>query len=258
MHRTTMKLTFIKRLLFAFLFCCFLSPLAKAADLEEVVYLKNGSIIHGIIVEQVPNQSIKIQTKDGNLFVFNMDEIQKITKEAPASYTPSFLSSDDEYGWNTGVRYRGFVGDSFIFDLDGYYEDYQEYIYTSHGVQINPYLYVGAGLGLKYWTYWEEVSIPVFANVRGELHKLFRKNVSPYIDVKIGYNALHNAGFYFSPELGCHFYFGHSKCGLSVGLTYDLQKTNVSDYYYSYYSGYHYYDYSEILSGLGISVAFDF
>ena len=237
-----MKFTVIKKLLLTFIFCCVLSPRANAEELEEVVYLKNGSIIHGIIIEQVPNQSLKIQTKDGNLFVITLDEIQKITKEAPVSYSPSFLNSDDEYGWNTGMRYRGFVGNSFIFALDSYHDDYQEFVFTSHGVQINPYLYVGAGLGLKYWTYWEEVSIPVFANIRGELHKLFQKNVSPYADVKMGYNILTNAGFYFSPEIGCHFYFGHSKCGLSVGLNYDLQ-----GYYFE-----------EILSGLGISVAFDF
>lgn len=29
---------------------------------EDVVYLKNGSIIHGIIVEQIPNESIKIES----------------------------------------------------------------------------------------------------------------------------------------------------------------------------------------------------
>jgi hypothetical protein len=43
--------------------------------------LKNGSIIRGMIIEQVPNQSIKIQTKDRNVFVFKYDEIEKMTKE---------------------------------------------------------------------------------------------------------------------------------------------------------------------------------
>lgn len=47
----------------------------------EVVYLKNGSIIKGIIVEQVPGESLKIQTADGSLFVFKMDEVLKTTKE---------------------------------------------------------------------------------------------------------------------------------------------------------------------------------
>ena len=48
---------------------------------EEVIYLKNGSVIRGIIVEQVPNQSLKIQTKDKNIFVFNFEEIEKISKD---------------------------------------------------------------------------------------------------------------------------------------------------------------------------------
>ena len=48
---------------------------------EDVVYLKNGSVIHGVIIEQVPNQTIKIQIKDKSVFVYSMDEIEKITKE---------------------------------------------------------------------------------------------------------------------------------------------------------------------------------
>jgi len=49
--------------------------------LQDVVYLKNGSIIHGTIIEQVLNKSIKIQTKDGNIFVYNFEEVEKITKD---------------------------------------------------------------------------------------------------------------------------------------------------------------------------------
>ena len=50
------------------------------ANYEDVVYLKNGSIMHGIIIEQIPNQSIKIQTKDCNVFVYKLDDVQKMTK----------------------------------------------------------------------------------------------------------------------------------------------------------------------------------
>ncbi len=50
--------------------------------LDEVVYLKNGSVIRGIIIEQIPNQTLKIQTKNGSVFVYNFSEVQKITKEA--------------------------------------------------------------------------------------------------------------------------------------------------------------------------------
>jgi len=51
------------------------------SDLIDVVYLKNGSIIKGIITEQVPGTAVKIQTADGSLFVFEYDEITKMTRE---------------------------------------------------------------------------------------------------------------------------------------------------------------------------------
>nr|MBS9774853.1 hypothetical protein [Tenacibaculum sp.] len=48
---------------------------------RDVVYLKNGSIIKGYIIEQVPNKTMTIQTIDGSTFVYPIDEIKKITKE---------------------------------------------------------------------------------------------------------------------------------------------------------------------------------
>jgi len=52
------------------------------SEMQDVVYLKNGSIIKGMIIEQIPGVSIKIQTKDGSVFVYNIDEISKMTKES--------------------------------------------------------------------------------------------------------------------------------------------------------------------------------
>ena len=48
-------------------------------NMEDVVYLKNGSIIRGMITEMIPNQSVKIKS-DRNVFVYKMDEIEKMTK----------------------------------------------------------------------------------------------------------------------------------------------------------------------------------
>lgn len=47
----------------------------------DVVYLKNESVIKGMIIEQIPNVSLKIQTRDGSVFVYKMDEVLKMTKE---------------------------------------------------------------------------------------------------------------------------------------------------------------------------------
>lgn len=47
----------------------------------DVLYLKNGSVIRGVIIEQEPNVQIKIKTNDGSIFVYKMEEVEKITKE---------------------------------------------------------------------------------------------------------------------------------------------------------------------------------
>ena len=61
----------------------------------EVVYLKNGGRIKGTVIEQVPGESLKIMTSDESIFVFRMDEVERIVKEEvqparqngnPASY----------------------------------------------------------------------------------------------------------------------------------------------------------------------------
>lgn len=48
---------------------------------QVVVRLKNGSVIKGSLIEHIPGTSIKIQTKDGNLFVFKIDEVELISRE---------------------------------------------------------------------------------------------------------------------------------------------------------------------------------
>ena len=73
------------------------------SDYQDVVYLKNGSIIRGMIIEQVPNQSLKIQTADGSVFVYEMDEVEKITKEeAIEQKGKSKSTSPTKKGTNSG------------------------------------------------------------------------------------------------------------------------------------------------------------
>ncbi len=54
---------------------------AFAQQMEDVVHLKNGGLIRGTIIEQIPGESLKIQTRDGNIFVYMMDEIAKMSKK---------------------------------------------------------------------------------------------------------------------------------------------------------------------------------
>jgi len=50
-------------------------------EFQETIYLKNGSIIKGSIIEQVIDDYVKVRMKDGNVLVYKMTEVEKITKE---------------------------------------------------------------------------------------------------------------------------------------------------------------------------------
>ena len=80
-----------------------------AATYQDVVYLKNGSIIKGMITEQVPNESLKIETKDGNVFVFKMSEVAKMTKEKVAEEETPAAKSKPEKNFALLINPLGFI-----------------------------------------------------------------------------------------------------------------------------------------------------
>lgn len=64
------------------------------SNYQDVLYLKNGSIIRGVIIEKIPTKSIKIETADGNVFVYQMDEIEGFTKERYKNRSGSYLNKN--------------------------------------------------------------------------------------------------------------------------------------------------------------------
>ena len=79
-----------------------LATIVFSQETQDVVYLKNDSIIRGIIIEQVPNEQIKIKINNGSVFICKFSEIIKITKEVEEINL-------DEYGgkFSTGVAIGG-------------------------------------------------------------------------------------------------------------------------------------------------------
>ena len=74
---------------------------AFAQQMEDVVHLKNGGLIRGTIIEQVPGESLKVQTRDGNIFVYTMDEIAKISK-GPVMRMPGQIGAKKKNPWIAG------------------------------------------------------------------------------------------------------------------------------------------------------------
>lgn len=76
----------MKQLVILLVLFCF--GLANAQQQKDVLYLKNGSIIKGTITEMDPSSGLKIKTSDGSLFVFSMDEVEKMEKETVEETAP--------------------------------------------------------------------------------------------------------------------------------------------------------------------------
>ena len=122
----------MKRLIFVICAILCSSLFVSAKDFREVVYLKNGSIIKGIILEQIPNETIKIETSDGSVWVFQMSEVLKITKEFSSRNSTMRMNRHGERDEFKTNGYKGFVDVGGAFGV-GTYGDGLVSVSSTHG-----------------------------------------------------------------------------------------------------------------------------
>ena len=239
-----------KLVLFLLLAVCSVS--AMVGRVQEVVYLKNGSVIRGTIIEQVPNVSLKIQTNDGNIFAYKMSEVAKITKEETSSNrihssSSSLLSSFELDGRGPEIGYRGFVDLGCTIGI-GKLCEWRIELNTVHGYQFMPYLFAGLGVGVHYY-FNPAVSVPIFADIRSDI---LNNSISPFVEMRVGYSPFKAKGFYFNPSLGCRFTMrGINAINTSIG--YSMLR---SDYEFASYG--YYYSEKATLGGFNIRVGLEF
>ena len=229
-----------------------ISTYVAAQNYTEVVYLKNGSIIKGVIIEQVPNVSLKIKTGDGSLIICQMNEVEKIIKEE--RYTRDYRTDIDnrKAARNTLKGYKGFVDFGYIADLSDYDANKVE-ISTSHGYQFNNYFYLGGGVAADFYTDVDLIAVPIFVDFRANF---INKKVTPFADIKTGYSVGDVEGAYVSTGIGVRFSLKGKKA-INLKLEYNYQQHNDHGDY-SYNNNYYSYDYDYDLEGLGFKVGFEF
>jgi len=221
----------MKTLKLIFVFALLMHIPAIAQSYQENVYLKNGSIIKGVVLEQVPNKSIKVQTSDGSIYVYKMSEVEKITKDLQEtneskpnkvkskdsrSSVPAFLKGDN--GLKKG--YRKFIDAGVSLNSDNHHD--AVFVETTHGFQLNKVLFVGVGIGFHY--YWDDsyyiyephsyspiddkykvYIVPLFADVRFDF---MNNRLSPFVDIRGGYSIIENGeaeGAFFSVGPGVRY-----------------------------------------------------
>lgn len=231
----------MRKIYVVLLMCCCLVGASAQQVLEEVVYTKNGSVVRGIITEMKPNESLKIETADGNVFVFAMRDVEKITKE-PVWGAPRRPQHSHHGGMMSPPApcerrgYRGLVEAGVAAGIGDYNLTRLE-VNTSHGYQFNPYLFVGGGLGMHFYFDASEALIPVFADCRVNV---LPGRISPYVDFKLGYSfgvsdGLYGAGLFLSPGIGARFELADRGHAIRAGLGFSMQQATALHYGYYYY-----------------------
>jgi len=172
---------------------------------EDVVYLKNGGVIRGVIVEQVPGETLKIKTRDGNVFVYAFDEVEKLTREEvnefgmAVQYVPkksggtAFILSllitgggqfyNGETGKGVAMLGMGIVGIALVISgtestNDGYSYESSE---SEGQVTLGAMLWLGAAL-------WSVIDAPISSariNRENGFASLYRVSDDLYVDVEL-------------------------------------------------------------------------
>ncbi len=210
----------------------------EGAMFQDVVYLKDGSLFRGKLLEYKPDESLVIETWSGQQIRFKSNRVRKVRQELiqPKHTEKVTAYNFREKGWfnNTDLsvnwsenNWGSLIVGASIANVAGY--------------QFNRL--VGAGVGVGFDTY-QLVSrnqyIPIFAEVRGYFLK---KKTTPMYRYQVGYGiGLKDldqdlfksvGGFYSYPAVG--FRFGAKSGG---NTTLDLGwKVQMSEQHYRIWEG---------------------
>ncbi len=186
---------------------------------QDLIHLKNGTKVYGSIVEQTPGESLKLETSDGSVLVYRMDEIEKITRASTEKQ--SFIGDGLERGYKgmLEVGYGAGMGD---YGLNRFKLDF------INGFQFNPFFSMGGGLGFRRYPKPEATLISFLADFRSNF--VDREN-SPYLAMVFGYsfdasNSFESMGILLNPSLGVSFRVSN-KAFMHMGFGLEFQRLTI-------------------------------
>lgn len=191
-----------------------------AADAQDQaihkLYLKDGRIVEGVIMEQKFGESITLKLEDGEQVTFREEEVELLVRTQASSTNLSYHTSTtvppSRAAWRRArpIRYR---------------EDNSIYQYLAFGLgfgqgnggsatatptipgygigyRFNQYVNVGIGTGLE--PYEAGLIAPIFAEFRGDVGK--QKKVMPHYFGQLGYGAVLAEGWQVNELKGGLYY----------------------------------------------------
>jgi hypothetical protein len=193
--------------LFSLLLLCLICTALSAQDnWEETIYLKNGSIYRGTVIEQIPGVSLNIETRDRNVIHINMADVERMTKTRieppiappPPPAPPRDMDYHDREMHHSGEGHhdrldeahhrpyyqakRGYFGQASL-DIG----TLQIGVRTVHGFRFNRFAQLGAGIGVDAYIggqIGKGLYAPVFLHFTGDV---LQTRITPFYAIEAGY-----------------------------------------------------------------------
>ncbi len=197
---------------------------AQNGRMEDVIYLKNESVFRGKILDR--NEArVKIQANDGNILVFAITEVEKITAEkrfGSYQYKHKGFAHFTELGPLVAGKttIEGVTTAAFSFQ-------------TVNGYKFSKPVFLGLGVGAD--LYATQTIIPVFGSFRGDIST--KGTVIPFYFADAGYGinitqassagSKFKGGLTYAVGLGAKIPFSRT-AGFLISFGYRSQKTSFS------------------------------
>ena len=185
----------MKRLLLFLIACLMFACPAEAQRTHDTIYLKNGSVLYGQIIDELPDKQVKIRLSDGSLLICPYADLERIeysTGRASLYEEPRVPRLDWHFdaGYLFGASDRQHAG-----------------LFASYGARFNRSLFLGIGSGFIYaMTETVDMVIPVYGHLRAYLP--VRGPIKPFVDLRPGYG--------FAPMNGVFGFYGSALVGLDI------------------------------------------
>ena len=165
-------------------------------NVEDVLYLKDGSILRGEIIEDL-SQTVRIRLIGGSELVIKTENITKRKEEK------KYIPEKHFHNKKRGIYNLSSIGLHYDFE-----DNLDLLVETSIGYQIDPRFAIGIGSHIT--SYNGNVFVPIFGEIRGEF--LANKAITPIyfgslgwglkLDRLKGFNEYEENGTYLAYGLG--------------------------------------------------------
>jgi len=153
---------------------------------EDVIYLKNGSMYRGTIIEQVPNVSFKIEIAGGTVIFVKADDVTSVTKESKHIDESVYIRRRDR-----PVHVFQYRPTGYFFEAQLEAEIPEAGFRLMNGYKFNQYGYLGLGLGvdgvisdLHGNSDYAGAYLPIYVYYGGDI---LHQQITPFYSVEAGY-----------------------------------------------------------------------